>query len=181
MKLVLKPFLVDANDRGRAAKKTVYCHITGLGLGVWMVIRKQPELMINACAELLCRLQLPFISDIDFSWIPGTYSGGKLGYVSDGIKVQLGINDSHKFINDLTIHISGQNSNPATLLNGKNKDKLLVALYAWDSNSFPGNEYWMEMLSASADPAAACCSTIAELQNPYINPNVSATRLFIAW
>jgi hypothetical protein len=27
------------------------------------------------------------------------------------------------------------------------------------------------MLSASGDPAAACCSTIAELQNPYINPS----------
>lgn len=54
-------------------------------------------------------------------------------------------------------------------------DKLLVAQYAWDGNAWPGNEFWWPgraQWDASGDPAAACCSTIGELQNPYINPTM---------
>jgi len=49
----------------------------------------------------------------------------------------------------------------------------LVANYAWDANAYPGNEYWMHLLSASGDPAAACCSLIAVSQNPGMNKNLS--------
>lgn len=46
-----------------------------------------------------------------------------------------------------------------------------VAMFAWDGNSYVGNEYYLgkEYLSVSGDPAAAACSAISELMNPDIN------------
>jgi len=59
---------------------------------------------------------------------------------------------------------------PAVPLTGADADKLLVAMFAWDGNAYPGNEFWMNSLSASGDPAAACCSTVGELGNADVNP-----------
>ena len=58
---------------------------------------------------------------------------------------------------------------PAAKLSGEYAGCLLSACFAWDSNAFPGNEYWIGQLSASGDPAAASCSTIPFVQNPEIN------------
>jgi hypothetical protein len=38
---------------------------------------------------------------------------------------------------------------PAAKLTGEDEGKLLVAMFAWDSNAFVGNEYWINMLDAS--------------------------------
>jgi len=106
----------------------------------------------------LKKIPLPNISDIDFSY----FKAEKCGSVANGEKITEGPN-TH-----ITIHFSLRD--PAEKLIGRNEGKLLIANYAWDSNAFPGNEYYFGQLTASGDPSAACCSLISELQNPYINP-----------
>jgi hypothetical protein len=155
MRLVIEPFLVDANQRGIEASKKVYCHAVGLGLGVWQKTPQQAQLMLDVYADILNTTQFPHISDIDFSWF----------LPKNALAVK----------QDIKIHFSKRN--PADKLTGQHKDKLLVAMYAWDGNAYPGNEYWAGALTASGDPAAACCSTIAELQNPLINTRLNSLLL----
>lgn len=160
MRAVIEPFLIDADQRGGAAGKRAYVHAVGLGLGVWQIHPDQAKYLIEVYKEILSESQFKNIADIDFSYI-----------MADKDKAPVGMKDSsvvHDKGNDIRIHFSQRN--PADKLVGVDAGKLLVAQYAWDGNSFAGNEYWLGQLSASGDPAAACCSTIPELQNPFINP-----------
>ncbi len=168
LKMVIEPFLVDANERGKESGKSVYCVAVGLGLGVWAVHPAQTALTLEVYADILASRALPYIGDLDFSWFDKKYSN------LAGVKNLEVFKTKH---NTVTIHFS--QGNPADKLTGADAGKLLVAMYAWDGNSYPGNEYWGGSLNGSGDPAAACCSTICELQNPLINPCVCAKNLFI--
>lgn len=172
MKFIAESFLLEANERARAASSPIeqiqaYVHVVGLGLGVWQVHTIQGSLLVEAYAEVLRETRLEYVSDIDFSWIHHTDCGGAV----DGA-----LFPSTKAGNDITIHFSRRD--PADPVPA---GKLLVAQYAWDSNSYPGNEYWIGALSASGDPAAACCSLIGELQNPYIHPEAFTMDRFRTW
>ena len=78
------------------------------------------------------------------------------------------------------IRINFSRRDPFSLLTGADQDKLVVAMFAWDGNSYVGNEYWLGLLSASGDPAAASCSNIPELLNPDINPAVRGANTRVA-
>jgi hypothetical protein len=161
IKHVLEPFLHEANGRGNMANKKVYVHVVGLGLGVWELIDDQRRLFVETCIDVIKNNHLSHIADVDFSWIKENRDPAIFGGVSEGQMVKTAD------INEVKIHFSRRD--PAERLVGIDKGKLLVACYAWDGNAYPGNEYWDGSKSASGDPAAACCSTIAELQNPEIN------------
>ncbi|MBL4846038.1 MAG: DUF4804 domain-containing protein [Planctomycetes bacterium] len=160
-------FLREADHRASHADQRAYVHAVGLGLGVWRIHPRQLGLMLEVYADVLREVPLPRVADLDFSWFGGVNSCGGL---RDGEVFQAGGSE-------ITIHFSERD--PAAPLQGPDQGKLLVAMYAWDSNAFPGNEYWMGSLSASGDPAAACCSNIPELQNPDLNPNVSGPSALV--
>jgi len=158
MKMSLEPYFLDAQKRCEEAGKKGYVQLVGLGLGVWMKTKTQTKWFLEAVAEVIRQNELPNIEDLDLAWIPDPFNKDCDGVV-DGETIR------DKAGHEITIYFTRKN--PADRL--EKQENLLIASYAWDGNSLPGNEYWLGMLSASGDPAAACCSTITELQNPHIN------------
>lgn len=159
MRIPIDCFLLDANDRARKEGKMAYVHMVGLGLGVWEITSRQEIWFVEAVAEALQEWKLPHIGVINFSWFHEVNSCG-------------GVESAQymRTANGNNVRIEFSKRKPAEKLSGENEGMLLVASFAWDGNSYVGNEYWIGALAASGDPAAACCSTIGEVLNPEINP-----------
>ncbi|KAI0888599.1 uncharacterized protein GGS22DRAFT_151922 [Annulohypoxylon maeteangense] len=157
IRMTLETLLLEANKRANEAGQKAFVHVVGLGLGVWMCDTRQPDSYVVALGETLTALKgkLGQIGTIYVSWIKTTKQNQDILTniaLEQGIKIMFG------------------KRRPAEKLTGDEADQLLVVSYAWDGNSFPGNEYWHGSLAASGDPAAACMSTIPELHNPMVNP-----------
>ncbi|EOD10519.1 hypothetical protein EMIHUDRAFT_465264 [Emiliania huxleyi CCMP1516] len=135
----IDPFLREASDRAKEKGAKAYAHVVGLGLGVWMELAPQLE----------------HIDTLDFSWFPSE--------CNEATSLRHGAGCG------AVRQVLFSNRNPAARLPSSEQPLLLVAMYAWDGNAYPGNEYWLGSLAASGDPAAACCSAIPLLQNPEVN------------
>lgn len=149
MKKRLESFMFDAAERG-VGGKPAYLHLVGLGLGVWAPDQAKAEMtkiQFEVYKEIVESGDFNHVSDLDFSF-----------FFSDANKPNF---NQIKDRNGHVINLHYTKNNPAQITDAK-KNKTLVAQFAWDGNSFPGNEYWMGMLAASGDPAAACCSTMAD-------------------
>lgn len=165
MKMRLEPFILDANKIAGIAGKKAFIHLVGLGTGVWNPgIAEYEKLQVEIYMDILQENKLDHIANLEFSWFQEITNAQKKSYEK---------------IDNNGIAIRFSKRNPAEKLKGQHEGKLLIAQYAWDGGSYPGNEYWGKQLSASGDPAAACCSTIPELQNPLINPNISGKNLHV--
>jgi len=154
-------FLFEADFRGAEEGRPVHAIVVGLGTGVWALQRQNQErLMVEEYKKVMESSFLPNVKHVRFYWFnestnrymerPDELIMGESIVDCGGNEIEISFNQIDPFVKI--------ESNP-----------LVVAMYAWDGNSFPGNEYWQGMLTASGDPAAASCSTIGHLQNPMIN------------
>lgn len=159
MRMSIEPFLLDADNQARKLSSSsgtgsqrikAYVHVVGLGVGAWALEQTvQTDLMLQVYQDLLTEFDFSFIGTLDFSWFGDTCN--------------------QSLVRHARIRIVFSRRSPADPVCS---DDLLVAMYAWDGNAYPGNEYWDSHLDNSGDPAAACCSAIAVLQNPDLNPRL---------
>ena len=133
---------------------------------MWQIAPEQRFVLVDAYAEAVESCELSFVSDLDFSWMQNRRS---LPTSCGGTEAGAAPLTSGRFTRN-AVDFRFSKRDPAAPLSGAHAGKLLVAQFAWDSNSYVGNEFWLGQLCASGDPAAACCSTIAELFVPEINP-----------
>ena len=163
----LEAFLKEANAQAFLQGKKAYLHLVGLGLNYWLpwygkgLGKTLGDIQRDIYQPWSLKNSPQSIGTLDFCNFPGYQESIDLG------SIQTQNNE---------IKVLSSKRNPADKLDN---GELLCVQYEWDSNSFPGNEYWRGkgFLSASNQSIAACSSTIAELQNPLINENV--TNLYI--
>jgi len=127
IQVTAETFLLEASSRGRRREKDVHAHVVGLGLGVWSKYDQlQTRLFLQAFRNALETLsgQLTNLKTVDFSWIR-----------------QEGEDDLKHGQNVGGVNVTFSMRNPFEPLPSADGKTLIVAMYAWDGNSLPGNEY----------------------------------------
>lgn len=158
MELIIRPFLIHAGNMPGSVGKKAYVHAIGSGLGVWSLRGHEDQMeydLMYVYRKILGSISFGNIGVIDFAWFG---NGNLVRQLFDNMTRN----------SDIKIFCS--RNSPAgqdEYYSGIDKSRhLVVASFAWDSNAYVGNEYYVGMLSASGDPAAASHSVIADTLNP---------------
>jgi hypothetical protein len=159
IRLTIDTILLEANSRAQehgSGDKKAHVRMCGFGLGVWAASKAvQSRIFVEQVEQSVAAHNLRRVGTICMMYFDDAAQSGR---VHDGATL--------KDKKGHSVRIVFGNVNQAAPVAA---NELLVTTFAWDGNSFVGNEFWMGMLAASGDPAAACCSTIPEIQNPHIN------------
>jgi hypothetical protein len=162
------------------------CFFAGLGIGVWAFggnntdTTVQTELLLEVIFDILIENQVDRIKELTFYF---NYNILEKVSKKHNIITQTNVKPNlHKFTKKMDNGLekifylrcnvenpSGKYEHPEDIYP---KELTLFESYAWDGNSFPGNEYYFNKLSDSGDPAAICSCDAAYYHNAYANPNI---------
>ncbi|KAG7296535.1 hypothetical protein JYU34_020324 [Plutella xylostella] len=181
--------LLEANERAREDGKMAFLNVIGIGLGVWKISPHQADVFILTLLErlraYLKRDLLDHVSDVNFAYVKPSDSISALFSKAEDENNESPASEKRIFFESKRhpnggINVQLENRNPSDKLPEEHAGKLLVVTYPWDGNAHPGNEFWIDSLTGSGDPAAACSTQIAELHNAHINTAVSSSRVRVA-
>jgi Domain of unknown function (DUF4804) len=178
LSLSIVPYLREACARGHESMKHIFCSIPGIGAGVWA-----GQTSAKTIIELIVQVVLKFLDESfsmpEFKYlkaiaIPKSDATILKTFIPKGKILKITQTSSNIFTiefrepEDHKITIYNESRYVAQVLPQEFSDCLSIAAYAWDGNSYPGNEYWKKSL-ASFDPQAIYCSLLGQLQNPEVN------------
>ena len=185
IKFSLLPFLFDVNVRCNELRQRARCFISGLGLGVWKVIDEQTQYFYEAFFELLRDNTFDNIDTFETYYdddgvdrttlfnkiidnIIATQTNLKLEY---GPSINTHHNEYCINFNKIIYYFKVGIINPVVQ---DPAGKLVnFVSYAWDSNSYPGNEFYAGLLNGSMDPATMCSCDALYYHNILANTNIT--------
>ena len=163
MRMTIIPFLKYAESVGEKEQKQIYIHAVGLGTGMWAPGGDENTVAITKLETIQMNIYVEYMNanrgNTRIKYIDLSYFFHKENLPVDVGNVFISKNNPFSVIKKRR---SGED------INIIDENLMIVAMYAWDGYSFPGNEYWLESLAASGDPAAASCSTIPIVHNALI-------------
>lgn len=174
-------FIEEAANRGMEKKETVVASVPPIGAGVWRGSVPAETIVNLIVTGVLDHLDQNFdvgkLSFLGALYLPVADSTVYSSYRPQNqiLSINVGSSDirvTFKGRKDKFLTIFNQFRYVAQLLPSNFSSSLTVAGYAWDGNSYPGNEYWKDSIS-SFDSQAILCSNLGQLQNPEVNVQLS--------
>lgn len=183
--LTVQPFIEEAAQRGREKNQLVVASVPPIGAGVWSG-GIGSKIIINMIVTVVLEylddsFDLKNLENLQAIFLPETdsevYSNFRHCKQISSIKLNTADNSLEVTFkgNHKVLTIFNQFRYVAQLLPEKFKSCLIVAGFAWDGNSYPGNEYWKDSFG-SFDPQAILCSYLGQFQNPEVNIDLASPQ-----
>ncbi|KAG5681139.1 hypothetical protein PVAND_010599 [Polypedilum vanderplanki] len=181
--LSILPYIKEAAARGKEKMKEVFCSVPPIGGGVWRGNVKAitiHNLIVNGILKFFDqKFNYEELKMLKAFALPETsldvYTSFNHSMNIQSIKEnadKMSVTVTFKEPMNHTIKIFNEIRYVAKPLPVEFEHCLSIAGYAWDGNSYPGNEYWSGDFG-SFDPQAIYCSLLGQFQNPEVNINMA--------